>query len=98
MGLYDKYIEQMEKEEAFSREQGRLHRKHDDIDPDTVIVEKSNTVKFTLTFLRSVVKTVAAAMLILLAAIGLIALIYPDVRAELVQVAIETFDEIRGMI
>ena len=98
MGKYDIYIENLKKEESFNKEQGRLHNKHSDIDENKVIVEKSNTIKFVLSFLRASIKTIATIILVSLAAIGIITLIYPEIRAEFIEVILNIFNEGKKMI
>lgn len=98
MGKYDIYIENLKKEESFNKEQDRLHNKHSDIDENKVIVEKSNTIKFVLSFLRASIKTIAAIILVFLAAIGIITLIYPEIRAEFIEVILNIFNEGKKMI
>ena len=98
MGKYDIYIENLKKEESFYKEQDRLHNKHSDIDENKVIVEKSNTIKFVLSFLRASIKTIATIILVSLATIGIITLIYPEIRAEFIEVILNIFNEGKKMI
>lgn len=67
--------------------------KHSDIDENKVIVEKSNTIKFILSFLRASIKTIATIILVSLATIGIITLIYPEIRAEFIEVILNIFNE-----
>ena len=50
------------------------------LDEDVVVVEKSNAYKFTVTVLINVIKTLATIIILILAAIGLITLIYPTTK------------------
>ena len=88
MGKYDIYIENLKKEESFNKEQDRLHNKHSDIDEN----------KFVLSFLRASIKTIAAIILVSLATIGIITLIYPEIRAEFIEVILNIFNEGKKMI
>lgn len=98
MGKYDKYAKKIKEEREFKEEQDRLHKKHEGIDENKVIVETSNTYKFTLSFLRGALKTTCTIIIFILAAIGLITVIYPNVREELMVVVQAVIDEVMRMI
>lgn len=98
MGRYDKYKQLLKQENEFNEEQKRLHEKHDSIDEDKVIVEKSNTFKFTLSFLRGILKALCTIAIFVLAAIGLTTLIYPNVRDEFMVVVISVLNDVRAMV
>ena len=57
MGRYQKYREAVGREREFREEQKKLHRKHEEVDQDTVIVEKTNMLKFLLAYFRGIVKS-----------------------------------------
>lgn len=63
------------------------------IDEDVVVVEKSNAYKFTVTVLINVIKTLATIIILILAAIGLITLIYPTTREAVLQVLYSIKDQ-----
>jgi hypothetical protein len=96
MGKYDKFRAAVREEQEYQKEQQRLHRKHDEIDPDAVIVEKVNMLKFLLSYFRGIAKALSGVVLILLAAIGVLALLYPAPRGEVMEVLAEIAAEIRG--
>lgn len=96
MGKYDKFRDAVREEKEYQREQRRLHRMHKEIDPDAVIVEKVNMLKFLLSYFRGIGKALCGTAMILLAAIGLLALLYPAPRGEVVRVLAEITAEIRG--
>lgn len=98
MGKYDKMKKLVDEKIEFNNEQERLHSKHDEIDPDAVIVEKSSAVRATLTFFESFVRTAAMIVLIILAVIGLLALIYPNIREQLIIVLSQIWYELGRMI
>lgn len=79
-------------------EQKRLHEKHNITDEHTLVVEKDNTFKFTVRMLGRVIRFIATVLLLSLATIGIISLIYPDVRAELLQVFMAIYEQARDMI
>jgi len=90
-------VEEDVKEEA---EQIELRKKYweQNIDPDKVIVEKSNMVKFFVNHGVSLVKTIAQILMIGLAAVGILALIYPVPRAEIFRVFEIIFIEVRMLV
>lgn len=98
MGRYNKMRAILAQERAFREEQNRLHEKHEEIDRDKVIVEKSTTVRSILEFTRISIKTIAGIALIIFAAIGIITLIYPGVRAEFISVLKNMIVELKKMI
>ena len=63
-----------------------------------MIVEKSHVVKFLIKSVAGSIRICAAILLCILAVIGLTALIYPEVRRELLQVLSEILMEGQKMI
>ena len=98
MQKYEKYRRIMAEERDFQKDQEKLHKKHEEIREDQVIVEKANTVKFLLSFLRGLLKTLFSAAFILLAAAGILALVYPQPRQELLLVIQNIASEIRTLV
>lgn len=84
-GLYQEYTEKKKKEE----EQNRLQIKYN-VDPTVKVVEKTNMAMFLITTIGNIVRWIARIIIFILAGIGLISLIYPSARAELLLV----FDDI----
>ena len=76
-------------------EQKQLREKHGIQDNNTLIVEKNNLFKFCI---RCFTKIFVTAGIFLLASVGLMSLIYPDVREELMKVLIAIQKEITTMI
>lgn len=91
------FVREAKKSIRQEKEQKRLHEKHDISDPDTVIVEKSNMVKFLIRCLSWILRIAATFIMFVLAAAGLITLLYPDVRSEFLIVFTTIVDEIRSM-
>lgn len=77
---------------AYQEEQKRIKSKHNISDDNIRVVEKSNTVKFLIRNFIRLVKTVLTIMLIVLAACGLIALLYPGPHKELMIIFKEAYD------
>ena len=67
-------------------QENRIKQKHHIIDENVVVVEKSNTLKFIIRILVLFLKTAAWITLIILAAVGILCLIYPEPRAALFDV------------
>lgn len=79
-------------------EQKQLQEKHGIQDNNTLIVEKNNLFKFCIRCFTKIVKIFVTAGIFLLASVGLMSLIYPDVREELMKVLIAIQKEITTMI
>ena len=63
--------ERIKKENAKEKEQIRLKKKHQIDQENVVVVEKSNTYKFTIKTIISFIKLIATVTLLILAVIGL---------------------------
>ena len=61
-------------------QENRIKQKHHIIDENVVVVEKSNTLKFIIRILVLFLKTAAWIILIVLAAVGILCLVYPETR------------------
>ncbi|MFV0527190.1 MAG: hypothetical protein ACK5MN_00485 [Lachnospiraceae bacterium] len=68
------------------KEQERLHDKYSMQETDTIVVEKSNMAKFMIRLLLSLIRVICSTAVIILAVVGLVSLLYPQVREELLQV------------
>lgn len=84
---YNKKLEEVEK-------QSKLKHKHKIEDENVLIVEKTNTWKFTIRVLMLLVKTVAWIILVAFAAVGVLSLIYPETRMELFYLISKIFHSI----
>lgn len=98
MGRYNKMREVLEKDKAFKKEQKRLHDKHEAVPSDKVIVEKSTAIKHILSFTRIAIKTLTGIVLIILCAIGVITLVYPNIRVDFFIVIKDMLNELKNMI
>lgn len=72
-------------EQEENQKQKRLQEKYG-INENVRIVERNNMGKFFVKTIGKCIQIVAVIILFILAAIGLIALIYPEIRQELLQV------------
>lgn len=92
---FAKEAKEVLKQEA---EQKQLREKHGIQDNNTLIVEKNNLFKFCIRYFIKIVKIFVTAGIFLLASVGLMSLIYPDVREELMKVLFAIQKEITTMI
>lgn len=90
-------VEEAKRKNQEAKEQERLKEKYN-IGQDVVVVEKSNTYKFTIKMLVNLMRTIITVILLMLAVIGLISLLYPAVRNQLIIVMSDIYDELKMMI
>ena len=90
--------ERIKKENAKEKEQIRLKKKHQIDQENVVVVEKSNTYKFTIKTIISFIKLIATVTLLILAVIGLTTLVYPTLRQELLTIFLDVFDQFKNFI
>ena len=90
MDKYKNIISRIEEEQRADEEQRKLHRKYKDIEKNVIIKEKGNFVEYILRISANII-------LAILAAIGLLALIYKNPRMELISVIEETINQIINM-
>ncbi len=96
---YEKAREKIGEEQRFQNEQRYLKEKYDIPQTEDVIIkERSNALKFTLRILAGAIKTIASIIFICLAAIGILTLIYPQIREEFVTVIQAILGEVSSMI
>ena len=88
------YRQQQEQE----KKQNELKSKHLIDDPNVVVVEKSNMAKFTVKTVTTALRTVANILLVLLAIIGILALIYPETRTGLLEIWKDTIDNLSHLL
>lgn len=84
----------MEKE----KEQKRLRKKHHIEDEGLLIVERDNLLKFFVRCLASTIRIGATIFLFLLVAMGLVAIVYPEVREVLFRVLDQIGQEFLAML
>lgn len=90
-------VEEAKRKNQEAKEQERLKEKYN-IGQDVVVVEKSNTYKFTIKMLVNLMRTIITVILLMLAVIGLISLLYPAVRNQLIIVMSDIYGELKMMI
>lgn len=94
MAIREGLVRQIKKEETEETKQKQLRDKHHVTETGVVVVEKNNMVKFLVKTVGIIIRTAAAICLIILAAIGLMTLLYPDMRRTFFDIC----DQIRYQI
>lgn len=89
-GLIQEYEEQLQEEVN----QEKLREKYNIPDENIKVVEQKTTLKFLIRTAGILVRTIFGAALIVLAAAGLITIIYPEPRAELFSVLLNAWKQI----
>ena len=99
MGKFKKTLVSAAKADlAQEQEQKRLRKKHHVEEEGLLIVERDNLLKFFIRCLASMVRIGATIFLFLLAAIGLVSLVYPEVREVLLRVLYQIGQELFAML
>lgn len=93
-GFVKSYYERKQEQEN----ENRIKDKHHITDENIVVVEKTNTIKFIIRIMVLCLKAAAWITLIILAAVGILCLIYPETRAELFRILISIFEGTKTMI
>lgn len=92
------FVREVQGEKKREEEQRRLHEIHGIQDENLIVVEKNNMLKFLIRTVGRIVRFVATAAIFVLAAVGMLALIYPEVRGELFLVLGTIFEDAQNMI
>ena len=90
-GLYKDYNQD-------TKDQERLREKYKEPDEKIRIVEKPMVGKFIARLIGDIVRIVCQVALIVLAAVGMIALLYPPTRADLILIANDILRQIKIML
>ncbi len=81
-----------------NNEQQRLKNKHNIENENILVIEKSNTFKFTVKTVILLIKTLAGTALLCLSAIGVFTLLYSDLRQNFISILVEIINSIFGGI
>lgn len=92
------FVREVQEEKKREEEQRRLHEKHGVRDENLIIVEKNNMLKFLIRTLGRIIRYAATTAIFILAALGLLSLIYPEIRREQILVLMSILDDVRNMI
>lgn len=90
-------VKQIKEDEKERLHQEELKEKYD-IKDNTVVVEKSNTVKFVTKTMIGLLRFLAALIVFLLAITGLAAVLYPDSRNILIHQALQVYEELLKLL
>lgn len=85
-----------EKEQELHQEE--LHQKYNLSEKNIMIVEKNNTIIFLLTTFFRLIKCLATIILLALSSIGLLSLIYPEIRSPLLNVLNDLFQQLKSLL
>ena len=98
MGKFrNELVREVKREEENRKKQKKLREKFD-IPKDVVIVEKTNTFKFLVNVTGGVIKTAVLIIIFLLTVIGIVSLVFPVSRNELIHQFMITMKELRNFI
>lgn len=98
MGKYKRgLVSEIRKDLAREKKQEQLHKKYH-VNEDTLIVEKSNLMKFLICSIAGVVRIAALVLLLFLAAVGLMAILYPDTRTGLYEIYQQMIDQLQSFL
>lgn len=94
MKLKTGLVKEIEEKKQFEKEQNILKTKHSISDANIIIVEKNHIFKFITNLIVDVFKLIFKIILLLLAFIGLVSLVYPQPRQEILKIIIDTYSEL----
>lgn len=97
MGKYTKAAETIRKQQEFEKEQKELHRKYMEEPEHVVIKEKNNTIKFLIRTGSLLLKSLVSVLICCLAAIGILTLVYPDIREAFFSILRQIFIDVQNM-
>lgn len=92
------FVTGCKEKQDFEEKQSKLRQKNDIPDDSVVVVEKSNMAKFTVKTLAAIIRILALVLLLLLAAVGVICLIYPSTRLLFFSIFNGTIGELQGLL
>lgn len=88
------FVSKIEEKKIFEEKQNDLKEKYNIDAQDVIIVEKNHVVKFFVKVMISFIKTVATISILVLAAIGLLTVVYPEVRNPFVGLLVSFQEQI----
>ena len=92
------FVSEYKNKKQQEAQENRIKQKHHITDENVVVVEKSNTLKFIIRVLVLFLKTAAWIILIILAAVGILCLIYPETITELFRILAEIIEGTKTLI
>lgn len=94
----ENFVTGCKEQKDFEEKQSRLREKNAIEDDGIVVVEKSNMAKFTVKTLAAILRILALVILLILAAVGVICLIYPSTRLLFFSIFNGTIGELQGLL
>jgi len=85
----------VKEDKAYQQKQELLRKKHGLQNKNVVVVEKNNTIKFLVKTLAAVIRLVATVAILSFAVLGLVAIVYPSPRLELLYILNEALAILR---
>lgn len=98
MKYKNKLVKDIKEEHIFDQRQKELKDKHGIKDSNIVVVEKSNMVKFFIRTCFFLIRILSTAILLILAAVGLLTLIYPDIRDPFFLTLFNIYNQFKQLI
>lgn len=97
MGKFNKkLVGDIREKHKQEQEQAKLHKKYE-IPENYIVVEKTNTWKFTVTMFAKLIRLLATILFIVLAVIGLCTIVYPQIRNPFIEMLQYTFVQLKTM-
>ena len=93
-----KFMEALEELQEQEKKQERLHEKHDITDANVIIVEKNNMIKFSVRSIATIVRLLATCVILVLAAVGMLCIIYPETRQPLAGICEQLIGQLRTLL
>lgn len=91
-------VKEIESQREFDSQQSKLKEKHNIADEHIVVVEKDNMSKFMVRTVGNLVRLAATVVLLVLATIGLLTLVYPELRTPFIDVMQSLMQQFRGLL
>lgn len=91
-------VKEVKAEQVQKKEQERLHEKHHIQDMNVQIVERDNMIKFLIRNVVRFVWLISTMILLVFAVIGILTIVYPNIRAEFLFVFEQIILEIKQML
>lgn len=73
-------VTEIQKQQKINEEQKKIKQRHGIQEDNVIVVEKTNMTKFLIRTVAGIIKLAATICLLLLAAVGLFTLLYPEIR------------------
>lgn len=90
-------VSEVKKQRAEEEKQKILYNKYD-VKKDIMIVEKNNMAKYMVNLLLSGIRLFCTIGILILAVIGLMVLVYPNIREQFLMVSREIYSNLQIML